>query len=331
MPGVFISYRREDSAGYAGRLFDILSAHVGRENTYMDLDTIEGGDDFSAVIVEKINLSAAVVAVIGRRWLTMTDDAGKRRLENPRDFVRIEIAKALERGIRVIPVLVGGAAMPQVTDLPDDLKPLCERQALEIRDSSFHPDTQQLIEDLDKALRAGNQPARSNLQRLVFAMVGAAVVVMLVYVVLAFQRPKQAAGAQAPTGSPGATLSPAPLNAGPQTTAVAGKWTATVKYDWGDSYDETFNFETEDAQLSGTAGFLGDRDGDGRVISDGKTAGNRISFTTKSQSTSLHGNVTDTHTYKGIISGDTIAFTMVTESSVTDHAPIHFIAHRVKR
>src|ERR1039458_9663631 len=86
-PGVFISYRREDSGGYAGRLFDILSAQFGKENLFMDLDTIEGGDDFTAVIEEKINLSDVLIAIIGNRWLTITEGNGKRRLDNTGDFV----------------------------------------------------------------------------------------------------------------------------------------------------------------------------------------------------------------------------------------------------
>src|SRR6185437_1218686 len=93
--------------------FDILSAEFGKANTYMDLDTIVGGDDFTAVIVDKVSVSDVLVAVIGNRWLTITEENGNRRLDNPRDFVRIEIAKALERGIRVIPVLVAGASMPR--------------------------------------------------------------------------------------------------------------------------------------------------------------------------------------------------------------------------
>ena len=136
MPGVFISYRREDSAAYAGRLFDILSAEFGADNTFMDVDDIKGGDDFTTVIERKLGMSDALVAVIGEHWLTVTEPNGGRRLDNPNDFVRIEIAKALERGIRVIPVLVGGATLPHPSDLPDNLKALCERQAVE---DSRHP------------------------------------------------------------------------------------------------------------------------------------------------------------------------------------------------
>ena len=86
MGGVFISYRREDSAAYAGRLFDILSAAFGADNTFMDVDDIKGGDDFTTVIERKLGMSDAMVAVIGPHWVSATGD-GKKRLENPNDFV----------------------------------------------------------------------------------------------------------------------------------------------------------------------------------------------------------------------------------------------------
>ena len=150
MSGVFISYRRDDSSGYAGRLFDILSVHLGRENTYMDLDTIRGGDNFATVIEEKISQCDVLLAVIGERWLTSTGENGRRRLDMANDFVRLEIAKALERGVRVIPVLVGGATMPHQDDLPDDLRPLSVHQAMDLRDAHFHADVDQLVDLLDK-------------------------------------------------------------------------------------------------------------------------------------------------------------------------------------
>lgn len=160
MPGVFISYRREDSSGYAGRLFDILSAQFGPENVYLDLDTIEGGDDFAAVIEAKINLADVLVAVIGKQWLTITGKTGGRRLDDADDFVRREIAGAFKRGIRVIPVLVGGAILASADDLPDSLRALCQRQAIEIRDQTFHPDAQRLTDLLHRELGETVNPAK---------------------------------------------------------------------------------------------------------------------------------------------------------------------------
>jgi hypothetical protein len=92
MSGVFISYRREDSGGYAGRLFDVLSAHYGRENTFMDLDAIRGGDNFVTGIEQKVGQCDVLLAIIGERWLTIAGEDGARRLDNAGDFVRLEIA-----------------------------------------------------------------------------------------------------------------------------------------------------------------------------------------------------------------------------------------------
>lgn len=337
MPGVFLSYRREDSAGYAGRLFDIVSAHFGRESTFMDLDTIEGGDDFTSVIDQKIDVSDVLIAVIGNHWLTVKGEDGNRRLDNPQDFVRIEIARALERGIRVIPVLVGGAAVPAPADLPEALRPLCERQALEIRDAHFHPDAQVLIEILQRALRSSG-PSRKRFRWMVSAVLGAAAVVLLGSGILVWKSNRLAAG---PGAKPAAPTSPAPRPgtvdakpAKPPAAApnISGKWTATVKYDWGDTYDEFFEFEVDGSEVSGMAGLLGDREGHGRAIRDGKIQGNRLSFMTKTLTTTGTSDqyAEDKHYYRGIVDGDTIRFTMITESTVVEHTPIHFVAKRKK-
>ena len=114
--------------------------------------------------------------------------------------------------------------------------------------------------------------------------------------------------------------------------SAAGEWEATVKYDWGDTYKELFDFEVNGQELSGTAGFLGSRKGQGRPIWDGKIVGDQISFMTKSL-TSISGDektYEDKHYYKGTVKGDTIDFTMVTDSSVESHTAIHFTATRVK-
>jgi hypothetical protein len=99
-----------------------------------------------------------------------------------------------------------------------------------------------------------------------------------------------------------------------------------VKYDWGDIYKETFDFELDGQELSGTAGFLGE----GRAIREGKIRGNRISFMTKTLTTLGAGRYEDTHSYKGTVEGTTIRFTMVTDSRTSEHTPIHFIASIVK-
>jgi hypothetical protein len=147
MPRVLLSYRREDSAPYAGRLYDHLSERFGRDNVFMDVATIRPGQDFSTAIEQSVTACDALVAVIGRGWLSSSDDKG-RRLDRADDFVRMEIAVALSRRITVIPALVGGAAMPRSEQLPDDLSGLSRRQAIEISDTRFHQDVDRLIEAL---------------------------------------------------------------------------------------------------------------------------------------------------------------------------------------
>lgn len=347
MPGVFISYRREDSSGYAGRLFDILSGHFGRQNTFMDLDTIQGGDDFTAVIEEKISVSDVLVAVIGVHWLTIADEKGIRRLDNSRDFVRLEIGKALERGIRVIPVLVGGAVMPHAEDLPDDLRPLCERQAAEVRDAHFHPDAEQLIDILHKALHGVRfRPPKLNAKLLVAALVLGIFAAIVGGILLRrhpfsdARRGSAAVAAISKTQAPGTpdtrglAQEPQASRVQPADTSkstgnlvdVSGKWNAPVKYDWGDSYTEIFEFEVDGKEVSGTASFLGAA----RGILDGRMEGNRISFMTKSFSSLNSDEKTyeDKHYYKGIVGDDTIRFTMMTDSSMESHVPIHFTANK---
>lgn len=322
MPGVFISYRREDSGGYTGRLFDILSAHFGRKNTYMDLDTIAGGDNFGAVIEDKISASDALLAVIGSRWLSVTEENGKRRLDNPHDFVRLEIGKALQRGIRVIPVLVAGATLPQAEQLPENLRPLCDRQAVEIRDAHFHSDAQQLIEVLHKAVHGLDfRLETGRLRRFAPAFLSGVGVMVIALGILLFQRTRPANHAEAERAT-----NPA------KTATVAGKWKATVKYDWGDTYNEVFDFEVDGQEISGTASLLGATQGGGRGILDGKIVGNRISFMTKSLTSlgSEEKTYEDKHYYKGTVEGDAIQFTMMTDSSIESHVPIHFTATKVK-
>lgn len=154
MDGIFISYRRDDSAGYAGRLYDRLAAHFGAERVFMDVEGIEPGLDFVEAIEEAVGSCRVLIAVIGDEWTTSTDAAGRRRLDDPNDFIRLETGSALQRGIRVVPVLVGGAVMPLAADLPDDLKALTRRQAIEINHKQWEASTGELIHTLEGILKA---------------------------------------------------------------------------------------------------------------------------------------------------------------------------------
>src|SRR6516164_7509584 len=141
---IFISYRREESRWSARSLHDRLCRGFDPEQIFMDIDAIALGEDFVKAIETTVAKCDVLIAVIGSNWLTTKDDHGDRRLDNPEDFVRMEIGAALKREITVIPVLVDGALMPRSTDLPEDLKSLVRRNALPITDTSFDGDCQRL-------------------------------------------------------------------------------------------------------------------------------------------------------------------------------------------
>jgi YVTN family beta-propeller protein len=156
-PGIFISYRREDAAGHAGWLHEALSAHFGEDQVFMDL-RLEPGVDFVEQIEADISGCAALLVVIGPKWLTTTGADNRRRLDNDEDFVRLEVATALERsGLRVIPVRVHGARMPSADELPNVLKPLARRHAVELTNERWKFDVGRLIATLERVLRAHAQ------------------------------------------------------------------------------------------------------------------------------------------------------------------------------
>jgi hypothetical protein len=153
MPRIFVSYRREDSGDASGRLGDGLKARLGRDNVFMDVDNIPVGVDFRQHLAQAVSRCDILLAVIGDHWLEARyaegPKQGQRRLDDPDDYVRIEIQSALARNIRVVPVLVRGATMPRPDDLPGDLKPLAFRQAAEVRPGrDFGHHLERLIHDL---------------------------------------------------------------------------------------------------------------------------------------------------------------------------------------
>jgi hypothetical protein len=137
---VFISYRRSDSAGHAGRVHDRLARELGRDLLFMDVDAVPLGANFVKVLADEVAKCDVLLAIIGPTW-------SSGRLSNSDDYVRIEIAAALKRGIPVIPILLDNTPIPSPSDLPDDLKELAERNGLNVRHASFHA-------DLDKLIRA---------------------------------------------------------------------------------------------------------------------------------------------------------------------------------
>jgi hypothetical protein len=151
MNGIFISYRRDDAPGYAGRLYDRLAAHFGADHVFMDVQGIEPGVDFVDAIERALGSCEILIVLIGKDWLA-ADSAGRRRLDDPNDFVRVETATALARGIRVVPVLVEGAEMPRGDNLPTELLPLVRRQAVELSHKQWDATSAELIRTLEKIL-----------------------------------------------------------------------------------------------------------------------------------------------------------------------------------
>lgn len=152
MSHIFISYRRDDSAGWTGRLASDLKARFGRDVVFRDLDTLDGGDDFVGAIKAVLDKTEVALVVIGPQWLQIPDGQRAPRLDNPEDLLRTEIRTALQReAVRVIPILVGGVRMPDKQELPEDLQGLAGRSALEISDSRWEHDVQRLFNVLVKS------------------------------------------------------------------------------------------------------------------------------------------------------------------------------------
>jgi hypothetical protein len=162
MRAIFISYRRDDAEGQAGRLFDDLIKHFGDDKVFMDVAAIEPGRDFRRVIDEQVASCGILLAIIGKNWLTAKNESGARRLDDPMDFVRLETATALKRDIPVVPVLVSAAAMPRAEDLPDDLKELAFRNGVELTHARWDSDVQVLVKALRPYVQAKQEPDRSS-------------------------------------------------------------------------------------------------------------------------------------------------------------------------
>jgi TIR domain-containing protein len=148
MGAIFVSYRRGDSEGQARALVQALTQHVGKKSVFMDVDGIEPGRDFRQVLNERLASCDMMLVIIGKGWLSATNPAGKRRLDDPRDFVRQEVAAALKRNIPVTPVLVQGASMPSADELPEELQDLTYRHSFELGHNRWDSDVNEMIRRL---------------------------------------------------------------------------------------------------------------------------------------------------------------------------------------
>jgi TIR domain-containing protein len=184
-PGrIFINYRREECGWQADRLCDQLVKHFNKGQVFKDIDSIKPGDDFIEVITKEIGSCHVLLALIGDKWLTITDKSNRRRLRNTDDPVRLELETALRCKVRIVPILIDGARMPLADELPASLADIVHRHAFEVSRSRFNDDVERLLAALDEIimeLRASPQPptaddqvqARSNVaDKTVISMMG---------------------------------------------------------------------------------------------------------------------------------------------------------------
>jgi class 3 adenylate cyclase len=169
-PRFFLSYRREDSAGHAGRLADHLLGRFGSGSVFMDVESIQGGVDFAGEIARAIGGSDAVLVIIGPGWIDARGPGGARRLEDPADFVLSEVAAALDSQVRVIPVLVSGASMPTEDELPGPIADLGRLNAVEIQDRRWREDVEALEDLLERRVSVCPRCGRENPQDAAFCM-----------------------------------------------------------------------------------------------------------------------------------------------------------------
>ena len=313
MAQIFLSYRRDDSAGFAGRLADALELEFGAGSVFRDVDDIRPGEDFIHAIESHIQQVGAVLVMIGPHWLA--NGAGhQRRLDEPGDFVRLEIEAALAAGKPVIPLLVGGATMPSTAVLGETITGLARRHAVVLSDSNWRGDVQHLVASLHLLLPSIAGVAVKRTRR--FALV--ATVVALLALVLAWA---MHLGWQAPNTAPADSIAPSL-----QARRISGPWTARVKYDWGDEYDEIFEFSYEGEALQGSATYQTGRLG----IEQVKLTGSSLSFITHSQE--MLGSDAPwkevSHRYTGQFTATAIHFTLVSTGGYSIHPPIKFTAQR---
>lgn len=330
---IFISYRRDDSAGYARAIYDQLVQHFSKERVFMDVDAIEPGLAFDEAIKRAMDQSEVLLVVIGRRWIDMQAGPGP-RINDPKDFVHLEIAAALSRNIRVIPVLLDGASMPTEAELPEPLRALARRNALEVRNSRFSSDSERLIAAIRKALGESDVPADIRVSRgsrsvLYWSVAALAAVVIGLIANVSTVDLDRSVPVQPPAPEViGAAKNPAGIVVQDTRPEINGAWEADVTYDWANArYVEKFAFSGEGDEVHGTASFLGTK----RGILEGSIKKDGLRFVTRTQEVLKDwDNPRDVvHRYRGKLVGNEIKFIMQTEGGYSEHIPIEFIARKV--
>jgi len=306
-PQVFISYRRDDAAGYARAVYAELAREFGAERVFIDVDDIAAGQTFDTVIRREVGASQVLLVLIGKRWLGQRDGAPA-RIHDAGDFVRLEVATGLARGMRVIPLLLDGASMPSEAQLPEALRPLAHRNALQLDNARFAADTAQLVAALRASLQSGS--AASVLPRRLTLRAAMAGVLLLAGAVFAgaWLLPGRATGTNAAARAD-----------------VNGAWHAEVTYDWPNArYVERFEFAGDGAELHGSASFLGTP----RGLLEGRVDGDALAFVTRTRETGGGGSSELVHRYRARRVGDELRFVVQTEGGISPHLPVEFVARR---
>ena len=306
MPDVFISYRREDTSGYAGRLYDQISARFGAEHVFMDVTTIEPGSDFVEVIEQRVGACDALIALIGKNWLASKDEQNRVRLGRSGDFVSVEITAALKRNVEVVPLLVGGAKMPLQQELPESLQLLARHQAVEVSDAHFTRDVADLIQSLE---RRGNKSRFDVRKRIRSGLVAALFLLLLIAAgigVGTWRKARHEREQAEATRHLGHLANPSsPVN--PPKAAVdaniSGSWRAVLQKE-GVRYETYFSFDVAGGKLFGKAIYPTGEAG----ILNGTVNGDKISFITKHVPDFSEEEVT--FTIEGRISGNEIQIWM---------------------
>ena len=310
---VFISYRRDDAAGYAGRLEDALERRLGRGSVFRDVLDIAPGADFVEAIRQRLAGADVVLVLIGPRWAGGGDGGGARRIDDVQDFVRLEVQVALEGRARVIPVLLPGARMPGEAELPEALKPLARRNALSLGDSSWDADVARLADGI------GIVPRR---RRWPLAVGALGLVALLAAGAWLWQW--QWRGSPAPAA--GAASAPV---AADESARFVGTWQGPVRYAWGDRYDERFVFKRHAGELTGSATFLRYP----RAITQLRVDGRNLRFETHSIESVGSSSKELTHAYTAELRGEppdeVLAFRLLISGGHSSNPPIEFEARRV--
>ena len=317
MVTIFISYRRGDTAPYARLLSDRLVARFGAEAVFMDIDDIALGADFPRVLAETLARTDVLLVLIGPDWLGARGADGNPRLDDPRDYVRFEIETAIRLGKRVIPVLVGGAAMPGAAQLPPQLAPLSRYNALEIGDARFDQDVKRLLEAIDPAPAAAGAAAarrgtdRATSRRRALLLGAPFLLAGIGYWALRMLRGNDAGASKESEAAGSGSLD--------------GTWKASVTYGWGATHEEAFVLAVHGEEVLGAAGFLGVA----RPIVGGTIRGDEIAFSTRTQEILGRDATRElTHHYRGKLSGDSIRFLLITEGGSSSGGPVEFTARK---